>query len=95
MNLALILGLVVACVVFIPLLLLCIFIFVRNRRDAAEFARFMTEREQAQSDEVSALVGFLLLFTASQSSCCLTAEFCLAVVMLSNSRVLPCSRGAF
>ncbi|KAL8562780.1 hypothetical protein ACOMHN_022655 [Nucella lapillus] len=47
-NLALILGPVVAGIVLIPLLLLCIFIFIRNRRDTAEFARFMKEKDKAR-----------------------------------------------
>nr|AVP12656.1 integrin beta 3 [Littorina littorea] len=47
-NLALILGPVVAGIVLIPLLLLCIFILIRNRRDRAEFARFMKEKDKAR-----------------------------------------------
>lgn len=48
-----IVGLVVAGVVLIPLLALCIFIFIRNRRDAAEFAEFMREKERAKWESVS------------------------------------------
>lgn len=50
---AMIVGLVVAGVVLIPLLALCIFIFIRNRRDAAEFAEFMREKERAKWESVS------------------------------------------
>ncbi|XP_076460406.1 integrin beta pat-3-like [Babylonia areolata] len=52
-NLGLILGPVVAGIVIIPLLLLCIFIFIRNRRDAAEFARFMKEKDKARWESES------------------------------------------
>ena len=60
-NLALILWPVVACIVLIPLLLLCIFIFIRNRRDAAEFARFMKEKDKARWESVSTLLKVFLL----------------------------------
>ena len=62
-NLSLILFPVFACIVLIPLLLLCIFIFIRNRRDAAEFAQFMKETDKARWESVSALAGFLLLLS--------------------------------
>ena len=55
-NLALILWPVVACIVLIPLLLLCVFICIRNRRDAAEFARFMKEKDKARWESVSTLL---------------------------------------
>lgn len=47
-NLAIIIGPVVAAVVLIPLLLICLFILIRNRRDRAEFARFMKEKDKAK-----------------------------------------------
>lgn len=52
-NVALIVGLVLAGVVLLPLLAICIIIFIRNRRDAAEFARFMKEKDKAKWDSVS------------------------------------------
>ncbi|XP_025096259.1 LOW QUALITY PROTEIN: integrin beta-1-A-like [Pomacea canaliculata] len=47
-NVAMIVGLVVAGIVLIPLLALCIFIFIRNRRDAAEYAEFLREKERTK-----------------------------------------------
>nr|KAG5690037.1 hypothetical protein BaRGS_009844 [Batillaria attramentaria] len=49
-DLALIVGPVIAAVVLIPLLLICLFICIRNRRDRAEFARFMKEKDKARWD---------------------------------------------
>ena len=46
-------GGIVAAVILIPLLLIILFIFLRNRRDAKEFADFMKEREKAKWDSVS------------------------------------------
>lgn len=48
-----IVGGTVAAVVLIPLLLIILFIFIRNRRDAKEFADFMKEREKAKWDSAA------------------------------------------
>ncbi|XP_005094323.1 integrin beta pat-3 [Aplysia californica] len=45
-----IVGGTIAAVVLIPLLIICLIIFIRNRRDAKEFADFMKEREKAKWD---------------------------------------------
>lgn len=45
-----IVGGTVAAVVLIPLLIIFLFIFIRNRRDAKEFADFMKERDKARWD---------------------------------------------
>lgn len=49
-NIAAIVGGTVAAVVLIPLLIICLIIFIRNRRDAKEYADFMKEREKARWD---------------------------------------------
>lgn len=54
-NVAMIIGLVVAGIVLIPLLALCIFIFIRNRRDAAEYAEFLREKERTKWETVSSV----------------------------------------
>jgi hypothetical protein len=52
-NMALILGPIVAAVILIPLLIIFLFIFIRNRRDQREFARFLKEKESARWEAVS------------------------------------------
>uniref|UniRef100_A0A0B6ZNF3 Integrin beta n=1 Tax=Arion vulgaris TaxID=1028688 RepID=A0A0B6ZNF3_9EUPU len=47
---AAIVGGTVAAVVLIPLLIICLIIFIRNRRDAKEYADFMKERDRAKWD---------------------------------------------
>lgn len=59
-NVAMIVGLVVAGIVLIPLLALCIFIFIRNRRDAAEYAEFLREKERTKWETVSSVHFYTL-----------------------------------
>ncbi|XP_055868207.1 integrin beta-1-like [Biomphalaria glabrata] len=47
-NVAAIVGGTVAAVVLIPLLIICLIILIRNRRDAKEYADFMKERDRAK-----------------------------------------------
>ncbi|XP_059165654.1 integrin beta-1-A-like [Physella acuta] len=50
LNLAAIIGGTIAAVVLIPLLILCLIIFLRNRQDAKEYAEFLNEKNKAQWD---------------------------------------------
>ncbi|GFS00396.1 integrin beta [Elysia marginata] len=46
--LAAIIGGTVAAVIFIPLLIICFIIFIRNRRDAKEYADFLKDKNKAR-----------------------------------------------
>lgn len=56
---AAIVGGTIGAVVLIPLLILCLFIFIRNRRDAKEYADFMKDKEKARWDAVCTFVILL------------------------------------
>ena len=57
-----ILGPVFAAVVLIPLLIIFLIIFIRNRRDAREFAKFMEEKDRAKWEAVSEFTTRILPF---------------------------------